>query len=148
MIRVRLNPVSGTKTYTANIIAAVIFAGLCLLAIWHGPFTLRTQLELGAILIVVILICWFFWQEQESGRWSMKFWFQLTVGSLVWSLVGLWIGSLIYHVSFLRLMRFDMKAWDNLGWLGPFAIGPVGLVFSVASIIRKAILDVLNRRSS
>jgi hypothetical protein len=148
MIRVRLNPAGGTKTYAANIIASVIFAGLCLLAIWHGPFTLKTQLGLGAILIVVILICWFLWQEQESCRWSMKFWFQLTVGSLVWSLVGLWIGSLVYHVSFLRLVRFDMEAWDSLGSMGPFAIGPVALVFNVASIIRRAILDALNRRLS
>jgi hypothetical protein len=148
MIRISLSPVRGTKTYTANIIASVIFGGLCLLAIWHGPFTPGTQLKLGVILIVVILICWFLWQEHEGGRWSMKFWFQLTLGSLVWSLVGLWIGSLIYHVSFLRLLRFDMEAWDSLGSMGPFAIGPVALVFNVASIIRRAIIDVSNRRVS
>lgn len=145
MVRMNLNPASDPKMYAANIIASFVFAGLCLLGIWHGPFELKTQLQLGAILIVVVVICWYFWQAEECGRWGMKFLFQVTIASLVWTFVGPWIASLIYHVSFLRLLRFDKAAWDSLGWTGPLMIGPVPLVFGIASMIRRAILDVLKR---
>jgi hypothetical protein len=145
MVRVSLKPLSGKRTYTANIIGSVVFAGFCLLAIWYGPFTLRTQLQSGALLIVGVLGCWFFWQGQECGRWSVRFWLTPTIVSLVGSLVALWIGSLVYHVSFLGLLTLDKAAWGSLGQVAPFVIGPVALVLGVASMIRKTIANVFDR---
>jgi len=72
----------------------------------------------------------------------------MTVFGLVWSLVGPWIGSLIYHVSFLGLLKLDAAAWDALGWMGPLLIGPFVVVLGVVSMIRKMILDALNKKSN
>jgi hypothetical protein len=69
----------------------------------------------------------------------------MTIFGLVWSFVGPWIGAMIYHVSFLGLLKFDPAAWDGLGYMGPLLIGPFIVVLCIVSMIRKVILDTLNK---
>ena len=133
------------KTYIANILASLLFLVFSVFAIWHSPFELWIQLHLGVLLVVILMICWFLWQPQESGNESMKWWCWMTVLGLVWSLVGPWIGALIYHVSFLGLLKFDPAAWDGLGYMGPLLIGPFIFVLGIVSMSRKVILDALNK---
>ena len=133
------------KTYIANILASIVFLVLGVFAIRHSPFELWIQLSLGVFLVVILMTFWFLWQPQESGNESMKWWCWTTVLGLVWSPIGLWIGALIYHVSFLDLLKFDPAAWDGLGYMGPLLIGPFIFVLGIVSMIRKVILDVLNK---
>jgi hypothetical protein len=133
------------KTYIANILASLVFLVIGVFAIWYSPFELWIQLSLGVLLVVIIMIFWFLWQPQESGNESMKLWCWMTVLGLVLSPVGLWIGALIYHVSFLELLKFDPAAWDGLGYMGPLIIGPFMVVLGIVSMIRKVILDAMNK---
>ena len=95
-------------------------------------------------MIVVLLICFYFWQPQESGKEKMVYWVWITVLGVVWTFAGLWIGSLIYPASYLGLLTLQSADWEALGWMGPLVIGPFAAVLGLVSVMRRGILNLLN----
>ena len=136
------------KTIIANSLATLILVSVSAWLIWGNPIDFRYQLALSALTIVVVLMCWFFWQPQVDGREPIRWWIWMLVFSIAWTFIGPFIGSLIYRVSYLGLLTFQDKAWGNVGYLGPLAMGPFLFVLAVVSILRGWILKIMERKSS
>jgi len=131
--------------WIANGVASIVFLLCAIPAICYSPFEPKTRIALGALSIVVLLMCFYFWQLQEKGKEKMDYWVWCTVFGVGWTFVGLWIGALIYRVSYLDLLALQSTAWEGLGWMGPLAIGPFLVLLGLVSILRKGILKLLNK---
>jgi len=97
---------------------------------------------------MLLLICFYFWQPQESGKEKMDYWVWITVFGVAWTFVGFGIGALIYRVPYLGLLTLQPAAWKSLGWMGPLAVGPFLVVLGLVSIVRKGVLNLLNNYPS
>jgi hypothetical protein len=132
------------KHWIANGVASILSLFCAITVICYSPFELPTRLALVALSIVVLLMCFYFWQPQEGGKESTGFWVWFTVFGAVWTFVGLWIGALIYQVPYFRLLTLHSAAWESLRWMGPLLIGPFIVLLGLVSIIRKGIPNLLN----
>jgi hypothetical protein len=133
------------KNWIANGVASVVFVFCAITAIYCTPFEPQTKIALGALSIILLLGCFYLWQAHEGGKEKADFWVRFTVFGVAWTFVGLWIGSLIYRVSYVGLLTLQSAPWEALGWMGPLAIGPFLVVLGLVSIMRKVILNLLNK---
>ena len=137
------------KTYSrrdwiANGVASIVFLLYAIAAIYYTPFEPKTRIALAFLSVMLLLMCFYFWQPHESGKEKMNYWVWLTVFGVAWTFVGFGIGALIYRVSYLGLLTLQSAAWKSLGWMGPLAVGPFLIVLGVVSIMRKGILNILD----
>lgn len=129
--------------WIANGLALFIFLFCTIIAIYYTPFEPKTRIALVGLSLVLIFLCFYFWQPQESGKEKMHYWVWVTVLGVAWTFVGFGIGALIYHVSYFGILTLQSIAWKNLGWMGPLAIGPFLVAVGLVSIMRKGILNLL-----
>jgi heme/copper-type cytochrome/quinol oxidase subunit 4 len=132
------------RHWIANGVASIVFLLCAITAIYYTPFEPTTRIALAFLSIVLLLMCFYFWQPHESGKEKMDYWVWFTVFGVAWTFVGFGIGALIYRVSYLGLLTLQSAAWKSLGWMGPLAVGPLLVVLGLVSIMRKAILNLLN----
>ena len=124
--------------------ASIVFLLCSITAIYYTPFEPKTRIALVALSIVLMLMCFYFWQPHESGKEKMHYWVWVTVFGVAWTFVGFGIGALIYRVSYVGLLTLQSVAWKSLGWMGPLAVGPFLVGLGLVSIMRKGILNLLN----
>jgi hypothetical protein len=67
-----------------------------------------------------------------------------TLFGVAWTFIGFYIGSLIYGVSYFKVLRLDSEALNNIGYLGPLAIGPFMFLTGVATLLRHAVFRVID----
>ena len=132
------------RHWIANGVAPIVFLLCAITAIYYTPFEPTTRIALAFLSIVLLLMCFYFWQPHESGKEKIDYWVWFTVFGVAWTFVGFGIGALIYRVSYLGLLTLQSAAWKSLGWMGPLAVGPLLVVLGLVSIMRKAILNLLN----
>jgi hypothetical protein len=132
------------RQWIANGVASIVFLLCAISAIYYAPFEPKTRIALVALSIMLLLMCFYFWQPHESGKEKINYWVWLMVFGVVWTFVGFGIGALIYNASYLGLLALQSAAWKSLGWMGPLAVGPFLVVLGLVSIIRKGILNLLN----
>jgi hypothetical protein len=132
------------RDWIANGVASTVFLLCAITAIYYIPFEPKTRIALAALSIVLLLMCFYFWQPHESGKEKMDYYVWFTVFGVAWTFVGFGIGALIYRVSYLGLLTLQSAAWKSLGWMGPLAVGPFVVVLGLVSIMRKGILTLLN----
>jgi hypothetical protein len=132
------------RHWIANGVASIVFLLCAVVVIYYTPFEPKTRIGLVALAIVLLLMCFYFWQLHESGKEKMHYWVWVIVFGVVWTLVGFGVGALIYNASYLGLLTLQSAAWKSLGWMGPLAVGPFLVVLGLVSIMRKGILNLLN----
>ena len=137
------------KTYSrrdwiANGVASIVFLLCPIAAIYYIPFEPKTRIALAFLSVMLLLMCFYFWQPHESGKEKMNYWVWLTVFGVAWTFVGFGTGALIYRVSYLGLLTLQSAAWKSLGWMGPLAVGPFLVALGLVSVMRKRILNLLN----
>lgn len=132
------------RDWIANSVASIVFLLCAIAAIYYTPFEPKIRIALAALSIMLLLMCFYFWQPHESGREKMHYWVWVTVLGVAWTFIGFGIGAVIYRVSYLGLLTLQPAAWKSLGWMGPLAVGPFLVVLGLVSIMRKGILNLLN----
>jgi hypothetical protein len=135
---------SSQKNWIANGVASGVFLLCAVAAVYCSPFEPQTKIALCALSIILLLGCFYLWQPQEGGKEKLGFWVRFSVFGVAWTFVGLYVGSVIYRVSYVGLLTFQAAAWEGLGWMGPLAIGPFLVVLGLVCIMRKVMLNLLN----
>jgi len=133
------------RHWIASGVASIVFLLFAISVIYYAPFDPKARIALAALSIMLLLMCFYFWQPQESGKEKTNYWVWIMVFGVAWTFFGFGIGALIYRVSYLGLLTLQPAAWKGLGWMGPLAIGPFLVVLGLVSIMRKGILNLLKK---
>ena len=122
----------------ASIAALLILVVVCTLVIESIPLADSAKLASYLFLIPVTLFFIYEWHSERSLD-RKDFFYGVLFGAL-WTIVGIVLVTYTYNVDIISFLLLKKDAWDKIGYIGVFLIGPLIVVFSILSIIRDTII--------
>ncbi|KPK10433.1 MAG: hypothetical protein AMJ68_09310 [Acidithiobacillales bacterium SG8_45] len=106
------------------------------------PLDSKIQTTIPFWAIIISFICYYLWQTNEWD--DLKSSALVTIFGLIWTVAGFYIGAVIYNAPCSEIMFLKSEAWNQMGYLGPLAIGPFAAIAGIVFMFRSLLLRLKN----